>query len=112
MGSRKRYDGPIFSETEVINFVSEFQKSYAIFIPPVRIAPTHYIHCDYKEAGWEMVVINYPKYDMPIKMLEHFMVKLAEALLEKFDQNKVSVVFPNEIYVFEKDNAQQYECFC
>lgn len=113
MGSRKRYDGPTFCETDLIYFVSQFQKAYANqFTPPVRITPTHYVHCEYKEPGWELAVINYPKHDMPIKMLEHFMVKLAEALLDKFDQNKVSVVFPNEIYVFERDDAQQYKCFC
>lgn len=110
MGSRERYDGnKVSTEEEVAAAVSEFQATYAENgVPPVRITPTRFIHLKYQERGYELAVINYPRYDIPIRILENFMLELGKFLLARFNQNKVSVVFPEEIYVLEADDAQQY----
>lgn len=110
MGSRERYDGTkIYTEDEIAAGVAEFQGTYAANgTPPVRVTPTRYVHCDYQEKGYELAVINYPRYDIPIRILENFMLELGKFLLNKFNQNKVSVVFPEEIYVLEADDAQVY----
>lgn len=111
MGSRERYDGnKIYTEDEVADAVAEFQTTQCAhnFTPPVRISQTRYIHCDYTERGFELAVINYPRYDIPIRVLEMFMLDLGKHLMAKFNQNKVSVVFAEEIYVLEADDAQVY----
>jgi hypothetical protein len=110
MGSRERYDGDkIYSEDEVAAAVAEFQETFADNgIPPVRITQTRFVHLKYQERGYELAVINYPRYDIPIRILENFMIELGKFLLVKFNQNKVSVIFPEEIYVFEVDDAQEY----
>jgi hypothetical protein len=109
MGRRQRYDGPEFSDEELSRAVADFQKSYPDEgCPPVRITPTRYVHKEYQEGGWELAVINYPRYDIPIRVLENFIMELAKHMLARFNQNKVSVVFPQEIYVLEADDAQPY----
>lgn len=110
IGSRERYDGSkIYTEAEVVSAIEEFQGTFADNgVPPVRITPTRFVHFNYQEQGFELAVINYPRYDIPIRILENFMLELGKFLLKKFNQNKVSVVFPEEIYVFEADDAQVY----
>tara|TARA_R110002051_G_scaffold283325_2_gene345120 strand:- start:377 stop:778 length:402 start_codon:yes stop_codon:yes gene_type:complete len=81
-----------FSQEDVEKFISESQDDYG-FIIPVRITPTTFISgANYKEDGWEIAAINYPKIKTAERDIMAFMIKLAELLLSHFNQHTICVM--------------------
>ena len=106
LGSCLGYNGPQFSFEELRAVIGEFQKSGIDTCNPVRITPTTYVWADYQEAGWEIAVINYPRYPKSHIVLHDFAYNLAALLLEKFQQQRISIVLPDEIVMLEADDAE------
>ena len=105
IGSCEGYNGQSFTEGEMIAVIGNYQKNSDA--TPVRLTPTAYIHCDYREKGWEVAAIMYPRYPKSIERINAFMEGLAKHLLVYFKQNRISVIFPDKITMFESDNAEQ-----
>jgi len=102
IGSQEGYSGPAFSEYDLRQAIGEFQESCDISVAcSVRISPTRYIFRDYSESGWEIVVINYPRFPKDKVVIETFSERLAEFLLKTFKQNRMSVVGPVNTYMLE-----------
>lgn len=107
IGSRRKYNGAAFSYADLRAFVGEFQSTRdTVTANPVRITPTAYVWQDYHEAGWEIAVINYPRHPKATTVIRHFAFDLATALLNMFEQNRISIVFPDEIVMLEADDAE------
>lgn len=107
IGSRRKYNGDAFSYADLRAFVGEFQSARdASKANPVRITPTAYVWQDYHEAGWEVAVINYPRHPKAETVLRHFAYELGIGLLNMFEQNRISIVFPDEIVMLEADDAE------
>ncbi len=94
LGSVEGYHGKQFSEEELVKAIGLFQKGHAESMP-VRVAPTCYVHEDYSERGWEVVAICYPRLPKHREQINLFMNELAVHLLDKFKQNRISVVQPD-----------------
>ena len=61
MGSETFFGDEKFSQEEVETFIGTIQDDYDITIP-VRVTPVTFVSgSDYKESGWEIAAINYPK---------------------------------------------------
>ena len=87
--------------------VGEIQEEYGKIIP-VRITQTTYISgSNYRETGWEIAAINYPKLFVPVSDIKEFMLELGNRLLKKFGQSRICITdsVENEIIMLERDNG-------
>lgn len=105
LGSKQSYNGPVFSFEELTNFIGKFQHEREITCP-LRITQCHFMFEDYLEQGWEISVINYPRFPKEAVELKDFMCDLATDLLERFNQNRISVVCPDLTHMFEQNEAK------
>ena len=107
IGSREGYEGPLLTRDDLRNHIGKFQAESGENTNPVRLTETAYIFKDYEEYGWEIATIQYPRFPKPVQAINRFALDLAESLLNRFKQNRISVIFPDEIIMLEADNAQQ-----
>ena len=92
MGSETFFNDEKFSQEEVEDFIATVQDSYDIIIP-VRVTPITFVSgSKYKESGWEVSAINYPKVEATPSIIDSFMKYLAEKLLDKFNQHTICVM--------------------
>ena len=92
MGSETFFSDEKFSQEEIENFIATVQDDYDIIIP-VRITPITFVSgSEYKESGWEISAINYPKVEATPSIIDSFMKYLAEKLLDKFNQHTICVM--------------------
>lgn len=87
--------------------IGEIQEEYGKIIP-VRITETAYISgTNYRERGWEISAINYPKLFVSMSDIKEFMLDLGNRLLKKFGQSRICVIdsVENEIIMLERDNG-------
>jgi len=71
---------------------------------------------DYAEAGWEIAVINYPRFPRTPEQLTDFMGELREFLMLELRQNRVTIMYdlpthntihrPRHISLAERENAE------
>jgi|SaaInlV_165m_DNA_2_1040747.scaffolds.fasta_scaffold79308_1 hypothetical protein len=106
LGSKESYNGREFSFEELTKFIGQFQKDRDDACP-LRITQCHFVFEDYLEQGWEVGVINYPRFPKEEGELWRFMCSLAEHLLEHFKQNRISVISPKHTHMFEVEEAKQ-----
>tara|TARA_R110002020_G_scaffold452048_1_gene666388 strand:+ start:137 stop:520 length:384 start_codon:yes stop_codon:yes gene_type:complete len=96
-----------FSESLLSTEIAEFQDNYPSLIP-IRITKTTFVcGTPYREEGWEVAIINYPRLSVKIKDLEEFAEDLAEYLLDKFKQNRVTLVTPHASIMYEEEHSPQ-----
>jgi len=115
IGSRENYDGPAFDVDRLHEVIKDFQNEHLVddVLIPVRVTATTYRAGDYSEDGWEVAVINYPRKPRDRIILESFMFELAQHLLDVLKQNRISVVTPEKIVMFESDVAvEKASCHC
>ena len=92
MGSNTFFSDESFTQEEVEKFIGEAQDDYG-FIIPVRMTPTTFISgANYKENGWEISAINYPKIKTTKEHVRAFMMDLAGLLLSHFNQHTICVM--------------------
>jgi len=87
--------------------VGEVQEAYGKVIP-VRITETTYISgTNYRERGWEIAAINYPKLFIPTSDIKEFMLELGNRLLKKFGQSRICLTdsVEKEIIMLERENG-------
>ena len=107
IGSRRKCGGDAFSYSDLRAYVAEIQFARGIELSnPVRITPTAYVWQDYYEAGWEIAVINYPRHPKLDFVIRQFAYDLAAGLLNMFEQNRISIVFSDDIVMLEADDAE------
>ena len=87
--------------------VGEVQEAYGKVIP-VRITEPPYIsRTNYRERGWEIAAIIYPKLFIPMSDIKEFMLELGNKLLKNFGQSMICVLdsVDNEIIMLERENG-------
>ena len=95
-----------FDQTDLQKYIRSFQSGYEEIIP-VRITPTTFVSGeDYIEDGWEISAINYPKIDTNSIDIEIFMKKLAQALLERFNQKRICLMDSSQIIMYENTSGK------
>ena len=107
MGSETFFSDEQFNQEEVENFIGTIQDDYDIIIP-VRVTPITFVSgSKYKESGWEISAINYPKIGATPSEIDSFMKYLAEKLLDRFNQHTVCVMDSEFVTMFR--GARYYD---
>jgi len=95
-----------FDQIDLEKYIRSFQSEYEEVIP-VRITPTTFISGkDYREDGFEVSAINYPKIDTNSIDIEIFMKKLAQALVKRFAQDTICVVDSSQVIMYENSSGK------
>lgn len=108
IGSKVGYTGEDYSVDDVRAAIGQYQQTLGPQkATPVRITPTQFVWEDYNEPGWEIAAINYPRAPKSKAVISSFALGLAGHLLEHFRQDRISVVFPDEIVMLEADDPEK-----
>ena len=103
MGNINEDTKEAFSQKDVEKFISQVQDGWE-YIVPVRISETVFVAgSEYKEKGWEISAISYPRLNLEWTEISEFMNHLASLLLDSFKQRRVSVVDNYHIVMLESD---------
>lgn len=96
IGSVKGYNGPPFSEAQLIRVVQDFQRGWEElngYTHVVRFSKCMFVCMSYIENGWELSVINYPRRpNKPFEIMK-FVKELQEHLMIEFGQNRITVMY-------------------
>ena len=92
MGSVNYATKQSYSQEEVELFCGKVQEEYKIVVP-VRITPTTFVsETDYREKGWEIGVIDYPRLNFSKKQIHGFIIHLGKHLIQEFHQRTICIV--------------------
>lgn len=69
----------------------------------VTITPTTYIYRDGNEPGAIIGIINYPRFPAFESSLRAKTIGLAKVLLAELEQFRLTIIFPEETILLEKD---------
>lgn len=105
IGSRVGYGGQEFTKEDVVALVQTLQAADGDRLTTVRVSPTEFVAGQYREPGWEVTSISYPLYPHREAEVRAWTRSLAEHLLARFGQNRVSIVYPDRTVMLEADNA-------
>ncbi len=103
LGSVNEVSKTAFHYEMLVKEIASFQKEWGQFVP-VCISGVEFISgSTYRENGWRVSVINYPRLQYSKKHIRTFMLDLGEFLLIKFKQKKICVVEPKITTMLESD---------
>jgi len=92
MGSVNYATKQTYSQYQIELFCGKVQEDYRVVIP-VRISSTTFIsETDYREKGWEIAAIDYPRLNFSKKQIHDFILHLGKHLLQEFNQRTICVV--------------------
>ena len=81
-----------FSYEDLIREISYFQDDRAILVS-VCVSSVEFISgSEYREKGWRVSTINYPRLNVTTKDIDKFMIDLAIVLAAVLKQNRITVV--------------------
>lgn len=104
LGLKEGYDGPV-SDVEVVKmFCEDYCKE---FERCVTITPTHFVYINGSEPGVIIGLINYPRHPKTSEEIHRLALVLAGALANKFNQMRVTVVFPDETIMLDRSATWQ-----
>lgn len=108
LGSKEGYHGRSFDRDTLCQEITNFQgRQPREDLVSLRIVPCLYVVEDWQEEGWEISCINYPRFPKKSADLDKFMRGLAEHLLYRLKQNRITVVNMYKCITFEADDAEQ-----
>lgn len=92
LGSVNEETKETFSYEDLVREVGSFQDDLEKHIP-VCIASVEFISGSrYRETGWKISAINYPRVGNSPKNIDKFMLDLGRILLFRFKQNRITVI--------------------
>jgi hypothetical protein len=112
VGAREGYDGPEVTWERLSRAVADYQGSAcASERGCVRVLPAMFHFRDYMEGGYEVGIVDYPRFPIA-EGVERFARKLAEHLLLTLNQNRVGYaltdpVWGNKFVLLEREGAQE-----
>ena len=90
-------------EESLIETMGQQQEGYKMVIP-LRLSLTTFVSgTNYKEQGWEIAAINYPRTSATIEEIDEFMLLLGRRLLTDFYQHRITIVNPKEIIMLTEE---------
>lgn len=111
IGSREGYNGIIINRARLDFVLKLFQKKSIDNVSCLRLTRTSYLANGsnglYKERGWEISAINYPRSPKTETHIEAMMRRLSSHLLIELKQNRVSLILPDVTTLYTSDTAQE-----
>ena len=102
LGLRKRYTDFVFHEQNVIDIVQDFVNDVHYC---TTITPTHFYYVDGEEPGVIIGIINYPRFPKTKVEIRKLAIELTKLLMDKLDQNRISIVCPDTTIMLERDDT-------
>ena len=90
LGLREGYSPNIFSEQDIRNSVRDFCTEVG---QCVTISPTYFVYVHGEEPGLVIGFINYPRHPLNEAEIKNRALNLAERLMKKFKQYRVTATF-------------------
>lgn len=91
IGSREGYNGRRFTEEEVLDAIGEYQNISPLAMPVKVTSGVTFINKDYREKGFDVSGICYPNSPQRPDQVDEFVSGLAEYLLYRLNQNRITV---------------------
>ena len=101
MGLTRGYEGEEIDRKEVETYLSFFSNKHQIGI---TVTDTHFIYPSGEEKGVCLGIIDYPRYPVGSKKIRIISEGLVDDLLDLFDQERITVVYPDTTIMFERGN--------
>ena len=93
----------IISADELWDVIGKEQEKYKMIIP-LRVTETAFLSgLKYRENGFEIAAINYPRVTATIEEIDEFMLILGRRLLTDFFQHRVTIVNSKEIIMLTEE---------
>ena len=97
-------DDDLCHEISVMQEIEKSKYSVAGWVPVRMSQMTLLCGTSYKEKGWEISAINYPRTATGKNKIESFMKTLAKHLLKKFNQHRITLVLPKNTIMYENES--------
>lgn len=102
LGSINEETKKSFTYEKLVKVISIFQDSRTKSVP-VCISDVEFLSGSiYREKGWKVSAINYPRVDVTKKEIDKFMVDLATVLIAALKQNRICVVGSHRTVMIER----------
>ena len=103
-GSRVSYSSDFMAEFEFAQFVKDYVNDIGLGI---TVTKTEFFYTNGWEPGFIIGLINYPRFPSTPEKIRKIALELAEILLVKMNQNRVTVVFPDETVMLQDDEVDE-----
>jgi len=100
LGLREGYTETIHSINEVKSCCQDYCNSVGLCI---TVTPTTFIYKDGNEDGCFVGFINYPRFPSTPEEILNTASKIANDLMIKFNQDKVSIICSDKTYMIENE---------
>jgi len=100
VGSREGYSNKIHTYDEAERILQNYCDNNPLCVTLKQI---EYIYKDGNEMGFEIGLINYPRFPDTKENITQKALEIGMIFLEKFNQYKISVVSTDKTYMIEKD---------
>jgi len=100
VGLQEGYDGETHTIQEAMTIVKQYCDEVGYC---VTVTPTTFVYRNGIEPGCIVGLINYPRFPVPITVTLQHAKNIAKLFLEKFNQNRISVVSPAHTFMVEKE---------
>ena len=107
LGSIKEDSKEEFSYEDLVREIGCFQDKLENQIPVCITSVEFVAGSRYREKGWKISTINYPRIGNRPQDISRFMVDLGLLLLFKFKQNRITVVGETETVMLEPIKKQK-----
>jgi len=102
VGFREGYGDQLHTYNEAEQILQEYCDSISYC---VSMTPTEFIYNGANEEGIIIGLINYPRFPSAREDIVNKAFAIAEIFLEKFNQNRISIVCSDKTYLIENDKT-------
>lgn len=102
VGTREQYTPTVRSIEMAREFLRDWVNREGLC---VTLTPTEYIYTNGGEPGFIVGLINYPRFPDEAAHIRRKALAMAEGLRELYKQLKVTVVFPDETVMLEREEG-------
>lgn len=109
IGGRYGYTEQEIPRWRLTDLITEFQRTHnPLDFCAVTVTETLYVVRGYNEPGWRISAINYPRFPKSKEFINIFMIALGDFLLTRLDQNRLTVVYPEQTVMLVSDDAEDH----
>lgn len=108
LGLERGYSGEAIDEQEVIRYIQELQDKQIrekSFYLSVSVSKCNIVLSGQYESHLILEFINYPRFPLDTDVLKKEIEWMTHQLMDKFEQNRTVIQYPDETVMFEKEKA-------
>lgn len=108
LGLERGYSGEAIDEQEVIRYIQELQDKQIReknFYLSVSVSKNNIVLSGQNESHLILEFINYPKFPLDADVLKKEIEWMTHQLMDKFEQNRTVIQYPDETVMFEKEKT-------